>query len=73
MFLPLMQYNNQTGTFQILFCITKCAEGMGCAVHGNDVHIHKCFALSPQLFSKATEMISMVFKSASSVNNVEIL
>ncbi|MPC70649.1 hypothetical protein E2C01_064904 [Portunus trituberculatus] len=35
--------------------------------------IQKRFALSPRLFSKATEMISGVFKSASPTNNVEIL
>ncbi|MPC63600.1 hypothetical protein E2C01_057699 [Portunus trituberculatus] len=35
--------------------------------------IQKRFALSPRLFSKATEMISRVFKSVSPGNNVEIL
>ena len=37
------------------------------------VHIQKRFALSPRLFSKATEMISGVFKSVSPVKNVEIV
>ena len=37
------------------------------------VHIQKRFALSPRLFSKATEMFRGIFKSVSPVNNVEIL
>ena len=39
----------------------------------SQVRIQKRYALSPRLFSKATEMISGVFKSASPVKDVEIL
>ncbi|MPC24381.1 hypothetical protein E2C01_017462 [Portunus trituberculatus] len=38
-----------------------------------NVRIYKHIALSPRLFSRATEMISGVFKRVSPVNNAEIL
>ena len=38
-----------------------------------EVRIQKLSALSPQLFFKATETITAVFKRVSTVNNVEIL
>ena len=39
----------------------------------NKSRIQKRFALSPRLFSKATEMISVISKSVSPVNNIETL
>ena len=39
----------------------------------NKVGIHKHFAPSPRVFSKATGMMSVACKSVSPVNNVEIL
>ena len=38
-----------------------------------NTHIQTCFALSPRLFSKTTDMIGRVFKSISIVINVEII
>ena len=56
-------------TSQLHYFVVCCLESISLRY----ASIQKRFALLPWLFSKATEIISVAFKSVSPVNDVEIL